>query len=158
MSEPGRTSLLVTLGVFAALVLAVNVASRLAPRPAPRGVGSSSTTAPSPSPSSSVAPEVAAYLGPLAEGAAFEGFRVTRVDPLREGRLTVQVGAWSIDLHARDDHAPKPLAETAAVALYLRGSGATSADALAACTALGKALSLREAAGAKAPPLAPLPH
>lgn len=154
MSEPGRRSLLVTLGVFAGLVVAVNVASRLAPRPPPRVVGSASA----PAPSSSLDADVERYLGPLADGMAFEGFHVTRVDPLRDGRLTVQVGNWSIDLHARDDHAPKPLAETAQVALYLRGAGATSAEALAACTALGKALSLREAAGAKAPALAPLPH
>lgn len=154
MSEPGRRSLLVTLGVFVGLVVAVNVASRLTPRPPPRVVGSASA----PAPSSSLGDDVERYLGPLAKGTAFEGFRITRVDPLRDGRLTVQVGTWSIDLHARDDHAPKPLAETAQVALYLRGAGATSAEALGACTALGKALSLREAAGAKAPPLSPLPH
>lgn len=154
MSEPGRRSLLVTLGGFAGLVVVVNVASRLAPRPPPRVVHPVSA----PAPSSSLGADVHHYLGPLAEGAAFEGFRITRVDPLRDGRLTVQVGTWSIDVHARDDHAPKPLAETAQVALYLRGSGATSAEALAACTALAKALSLREAAGAKAPALSPLPH
>lgn len=156
MSEPGRRSLLVTLGVFAGLVVVVNVASRLAPRPPPRVVHS--TSAPAPTPSSSLGADVQHYLGLLAEGTAFEGFRITRVDPLRDGRLTVQVGTWSIDVHARDDHAPKPLAETGQVALYLRGSGATSAEALAACTALAKALSLREAAGAKAPALSPLPH
>lgn len=153
MSEPGRASLYVTLAAFAGVIAVAHVASALARRrPAPPPTASAT---PSPPPDG-----VAGYLGPLATGAPFAGHRLGRVDPVRDGQLTLEIvgpaGRWVVDLRARDPAAPPGLAATAAVAIYLRGSGPTQADALAACLALADALAAREAAGARPPPLRPL--
>ncbi len=155
--EPGRRSLLATLGAFAALVVVVSGASLVASRlraPSDRGTTARHEEV-------AVSPEVLAYLGPLAGGARFGGARVVRVDPPRHGRITLEIerddaARFVVDLRAIRLDGPQPPAQTEKVAIFVRGP--TPQATIAACAALADALRAREAQGHAPPPLAPLPR
>jgi hypothetical protein len=146
--EPGRRSLLGMLGAFAALTLLVSTLSLGFGAPRPKRPILERPD-----------PESTAFLGPLAEGARFGGWHVSRVDPVRHGALTLELTSereerFVVDVRARSDAAPPGIAETARLALYVRSSGKTSETPepyARACAALAAALRAREASG-HAPP------
>lgn len=159
-AEPGRRSLLVTLAAFGALALLGSAASFVAGgRPKP-----GSSTSPPPAPQETPDPRLLAYLGPLAEGRPFGGARITRVDPVRQGGVVLEIAGASgaplaVDLRARSSSAPAGIAETKRVAIYLRtgrAGAATTEEAQRACVDLAAALSAREAEGHEPPALEPL--
>lgn len=162
--EPGRKSFLAMLLVYGALTVAVVSISLLAKvlvRPPSR-----TQETPHEAHSAHVEeldPQIAAYLGPIAENRRMEPFRVTRLDPLRFGRITLELEGqdgtrFVLDVHARSPEAPTPIAETGHAAIYARtGKGQQTPQAvLDACAALAKALKERENAGQRPPALEPL--
>lgn len=162
--EPGRRSLVAMLLVYGALTIAVVGASLIAKRIGARpGHWNDSPREAHSSHRDELDPRMVAYLGPIAETRRFEAFRVTRLDPLQFGRITLELegqdGArFVLDLHARSEKAPSPIAETEHVAIYARtGKGQqTPAAVMSACADLAKALRAREQAGQLPPPLEPL--
>lgn len=158
MAEPGRRSLLVMLAVFAALAFSVSGASI-----AYNALVTVRTRARAPLMPD---PQVITFLGPLAEGARFGGWFISRVEPPQRGRITLELGSESgervtVDVHARAraKDAPAAIAETSSLAIYVRsgkGGSLTSEAAQRACDALADALEDRENAGIKPPTLEPL--
>lgn len=159
--EPGRRSLLAMLAAFAALTVAVVLASLAAgalrdPRPAPP----SSSSAPSPPP---IDAQALPFLGPLATGEPFDGWRIAHVETPRGAivlELTNDAGERVLaEVRARSASAPPGLAESATLAIYLRSQNRgseTPAIAQRACAALATALSRRENAGVPPPRLEPI--
>jgi hypothetical protein len=152
--EPGRRSLLGMLASYAALTVIV-VAFSLAAGALGLGRRDAAPAVEAPQ------PELLAFLGPLATGERFDGFRISRVDPIRDGGLTLEIEGkpgerFVVDLRKRSPAAPQGISETAKLALYLRTdrSGApTSQTAVQACAALAAALQKREESGHEPPPL-----
>lgn len=163
-SEPGKRALLGLLGAFAALTVVV-VSVSLGARMMPRNDSQSRFSGPMDTSARPVQPEtdprIIAYLGPMATERQFEGRRITRIDPLQFGRMTLEIQSeggdrFTIDIHAWSAEAPPPIAKTSKVALYLRTNnrgGQTPAAFVDICTALARALEGREAAGHAPPPL-----
>jgi hypothetical protein len=152
--EPGRRSLLAMLAAFAALTIVV-VSISLVVGAFPKAHRSDPAVSEAPD------PEVIDFLGPLASGGRFGAFRITRVDPIQRGQITLELTSddgqrFVVDLHALSPAAPAGIAETSSLAIYLRTgrSGAvTSEAAQRACVALAKALREREESGHKPPHL-----
>ncbi len=155
-AEPGRRSLLAMLAAFAALTLLVVGVSLVA-----RARKASFSAAPV----DSFAPEVTAFLGPLATGTRFDGWRIARVPPSSPDQMTLELESdggerFVVDVHARSPGAPPGLAETARLAIYLRSEtrGAQTPEAAVRATiALAAALRAREDSGHPLPPLQGLP-
>jgi hypothetical protein len=162
-TEPGKRTLLGMLAVFASFAVFVCLVSlgaralRTEPRPQPVPP-STASTAPH---GEQLDPRIVAFLGPLATERRFDAWRITRIDPLQFGRMTLEIEGdagerFVVDLHARSPESPPPIAETLKLALYLRTNqrgGQTPQTFITACTALARVLAAREAAGHEPPPL-----
>jgi hypothetical protein len=162
-TEPGKRTLLGMLAAFASLTVLVCLVSfgARALRTEPRPFQSPPSTVSAEPHKEQLDPRIVAFLGPLATEGRFDAWRITRIDPLQFGRMTLEIegeagGRFVVDLHARSPESPPPIAETSKLALYLRTNqrgGQTPQAFITACTALARVLAAREAAGHEPPPL-----
>lgn len=162
--EPGKRALLALLGAFAALtvvVVLVSLGARMMPR-RDAGTGASGQTETSARPvQPETDPRIIAFLGPIAAERRIGAWRITRIDPLQFGRMTLEIQREAaervtIDIHAFSPEAPPPVAKTSKLALYLRTNnrgGQTPAAFIEVCTLLARELEAREASGQEPPPL-----
>lgn len=144
----GRSSLLGTLAVYAALALGVSATSRALT--CARGPGDAPGAVP---------PELTAFLGPVAPGMSLGSWTIEHVGPLRDGGLRLvlrpaQGAPLILELTRLTPDGPRPLASTGALAVYSVGPGSSSTppEQLALAAALARAVAAREAL--LAPPLA----
>lgn len=148
----GRKSLIQLLLVYAALVGTVCGVSALKRRGADPDALARELAAARPPPG-----ELRRFLGPIAADHDLGGATITQIGPLRSGGLQVSVRPAggepiALEVRRRAPDAPRPLAETARLAIYLldlsaRGpaDATTPPAALQAAEQLAAALAVREA-------------
>ena len=162
-SEPGKRTLLGMVAAFASLtmlVVLVSVGARALHNERPAQTTPPQTASERPH-EEEIDPRIRTFLGPIATERRFDAWRITRIDPLQFGRVSLEIegdlgGRFVIDVHAKSPNAPPPIAETSTLALYLRTNqrgGQTPEAFVRACNALAQKLRERETAGYKPPPL-----
>jgi hypothetical protein len=161
----GKRSLLATLGLAVAAIIAATVVSLLAPDPPPHARGPSPTpsasapaSAPAPPAEPPPAPDVLALFGDLAASRKMGDLRITRLSGVEEGAIRVEFEPaegerFRMEIMRRDDKSPPGVAETRSLGIYLVGrQGAQTPEVRArAATELAKVLAASEAGGAAVP-------
>lgn len=161
----GKKSLLASLGLAAAAIIAGSAVSLLAPAPPPRAHGPSpmtqaSAAAPPPPPPAErpPPPEVLALFGDVATSRKLGEVRITRISSVEEGAIRVELAPtegepFRMEILRRDAKSPPGVAETRSLGIYLVGrKGAQTPEIQArAATELAGIMTAAEERGAAVP-------